>query len=109
MNRSMPSADLVLDGRSLTIEEVVSVARPAEQVALRLSDGAADAMKSSLDLKHELLAQRIPIYGVTTGFGDSCVRQIAPEKAWDLQRNLVLYHLNGVGPTAAPRSPGPRC
>ncbi|GLY22318.1 aromatic amino acid ammonia-lyase [Micromonospora sp. NBRC 101691] len=102
MNRSMPSADLVLDGRSLTIEEVVSVARPAEPVALRLSDGAADAMKSSLDLKHELMAQRIPIYGVTTGFGDSCVRQIAPEKAWDLQRNLVLYHLNGVGPTATP-------
>jgi len=102
MTRSIPDDDLVLDGRSLTIEEVVSAARTTDRLALRLCDQAADAMKSSLDLKHELLAQGIPIYGVTTGFGDSCVRQIAPERAWHLQRNLVLYHLNGVGPTAAP-------
>jgi histidine ammonia-lyase/phenylalanine ammonia-lyase len=59
-------------------------------------------MNESVRLKQELLHSEIPIYGVTTGFGDSCIRQIAPEKAGELQRNLIMYHLNGVGPISAP-------
>src|ERR1700744_4838639 len=55
-----------------------------------------------MQLQWSLLEQGIPIYGVTTGFGDSCIRQIGADKAHELQRNLVLYHLNGTGPAAVP-------
>jgi histidine ammonia-lyase/phenylalanine ammonia-lyase len=45
-----------------------------------------------------LLQRRTPIYGVTTGFGDSCFRFIEAEKAYELQANLVEYLLCGTGP-----------
>ena len=45
-----------------------------------------------------LLEKRLPIYGVTTGFGDSCFRFIEREKSEQLQANLVSYLLCGTGP-----------
>ncbi len=70
---------------------------------MRLSEAADERMRAVLPLKWSLIEQGIPIYGVTTGFGDSCIRQIGADKAHELQRNLVLYHLNGTGPAAVAR------
>jgi len=64
--------------------------------------GAASLVERSNQLKWQLLEERQPIYGVTTGFGDSVRRRIGPQKAADLQRNMVRYHLNGVGPRSEP-------
>src|SRR5262249_50054163 len=69
---------------------------------VRLTTGAEEQMSAALPLKWSLIEQGVPIYGVTTGFGDSCIRQIGADKAHELQRNLVLYHLNGTGPIATP-------
>ena len=44
-----------------------------------------------------LLEKGIPIYGVTTGFGDSCHRSLASENSEELQANLVAYLLCGSG------------
>ncbi len=93
---------LQLDGQSLTIEDVVAIARQQRAVDCALSPEAVKRIEASHRLKQELIATKQPIYGVTTGFGDSCRRQISPEKARDLQRHLVLYHINGTGPIAAP-------
>jgi phenylalanine ammonia-lyase len=91
--------DLTLDGVSLTPRAVAAAARQGG-ADVRLSEDAEERMRAVLPLKWSLIEQGIPIYGVTTGFGDSCIRQISGEKAHDLQRNLVLYHLNGTGPAA---------
>ncbi|WP_051951853.1 HAL/PAL/TAL family ammonia-lyase [Actinacidiphila yeochonensis] len=99
-----PHAQLVLDGGSLRLRDVVATARPsAPQPPPRivLSEDAERRMRASVALRDQLLAANVPVYGVTTGFGDSVTRQIAPDRAAALQRNLVLYHLNGVGPDAA--------
>ena len=93
---------LELDGQTLRVEDVLAVARADSPVSCSLSCAAKKRMSASNALKHDLLATRQPIYGVTTGFGDSAKRQIAPEKAASLQQNLVQYHLNGVGPIASP-------
>lgn len=93
---------LTLDGRSLRIDEVVDVARTAPpRPPIRLSDDVITRMEAAVRLKHKLLNAQQPIYGVTTGFGDSAHRQISPEKAARLQLNLIRYHLNGQGPAAA--------
>jgi histidine ammonia-lyase/phenylalanine ammonia-lyase len=47
----------------------------------------------------EFIDQGLPIYGVTTGFGDSCHRVISPSQTEELQKNLVSYLLVGTGPT----------
>jgi histidine ammonia-lyase len=38
------------------------------------------------------------VYGVTTGFGADSHRRVAPDRAAELQRDLITYHLNGTGP-----------
>ena len=45
-----------------------------------------------------LVEMRFPIYGVTTGFGDSCFRFVDPKAGESLQGNLVSYLLCGSGP-----------
>ncbi|MFE2377097.1 aromatic amino acid lyase [Streptomyces sp. NPDC059398] len=88
-----------LDGRTLTLDDVVRAGGSAGS-AFRVSEDAAKQLAHSRGLKLDLIANRKPIYGVTTGFGDSVTRQISPEKAAELQRNMIRYHLNGTGPKA---------
>ncbi len=91
---------LDLDGASLTIADALDVARRGRTVGL--SDHAAEAVRASRSLKNELIAQEIPIYGVTTGFGDSAHRQISPDKAAKLQQNILRFMGVGTGPIAPP-------
>src|SRR5262245_27771283 len=93
---------LSLGDDTLTSEATARFARDPEGVHLRVARDAEERIAGSAALKHELIATRQPIYGVTTGFGDSVIRQISPDKASVLQSNLVVYHLNGIGPAAAP-------
>lgn len=68
------STTLTLDGGSLTPTQVATLARGAAGTArAEPAAGAVERMRASVALKDSLLAQDIPIYGVTTGFGDSCI------------------------------------
>ena len=69
---------------------------------MRLSERAARAVSASKRLKDELIAKEIPIYGVTTGFGDSAHRQISPGKTARLQQNILRFMGVGTGPIAPP-------
>jgi phenylalanine ammonia-lyase len=91
---------LDLDGATLTIPDALEVSRGDRTV--RLSERAAEAVRASCSLKHELIAREIPIYGVTTGFGDSAHRQISPAKAGQLQQNILRFMGVGTGPIAPP-------
>jgi phenylalanine ammonia-lyase len=96
-----PVEELQLDGQTLTINDVVAVSLSARNIAAELSEETRQRCAESNSLKLQIIESKQPIYGVTTGFGDSASRQIGPEKAAALQRNLVTYHLNGTGPTAS--------
>jgi histidine ammonia-lyase len=87
---------LELDGAHLTLEDALEVARGVRTVTL--SEHAADAVRACCDLKRDLIAQEIPIYGVTTGFGDSAHRQISPAKTASLQQNVLRFMGCGTGP-----------
>src|SRR6185312_7273101 len=91
---------LDLDGATLTISDALEVSRGGRTV--RLSEHAAEAVRSSCSLKHELIAREIPIYGVTTGFGDSAHLQISPDKTGKLQQNILRFMGVGTGPIAPP-------
>jgi len=91
---------LELDGASLTVRDALEVSRRTRVV--QLADAAARAVSASNQLKDELIAKEIPIYGVTTGFGDSAHRQISPGKAARLQQNILRFMGAGTGPIAPP-------
>ncbi len=93
-----PALGEVVVGRAeVTIEDVVSVARGA--VSVRLCDDAAfvarhDAARRAL---LERLARDGVVYGVTTGFGDSCETDVRGELVSELPSNLYRFHGCGVG------------
>jgi histidine ammonia-lyase/phenylalanine ammonia-lyase len=91
---------LDLDGGSLTLDDAVRLARHGGHCAL--APHAAQRIDATRELKRDLIAREIPIYGVTTGFGDSAHRQIAPAKAAALQQNMLRFLGAGTGPIASP-------
>ncbi|MED4805247.1 HAL/PAL/TAL family ammonia-lyase [Bacillus atrophaeus] len=92
---------VTLNGNNLTIEDVVSIAKNINKsFTFKVSEEALKNIEESNQLKHEIINEQKPIYGVTTGFGDSVIRQISPEKTLDLQRNLIKFLSCGVGPNA---------
>lgn len=91
---------VILDGSSLTIKQIAATARSADPVRVGLDPVSVVRMEESVRVLEKHLADGVPIYGVTTGFGDSSHRRVAVENAAELQRNLIRYHLNGVGPFA---------
>ncbi|MCG2769671.1 MAG: histidine ammonia-lyase [Anaerolineae bacterium] len=86
-----------LTGNSLTIEDVVAVARHGARVA-PLSENVRDRMQRSRDWVDAALRQEGKlIYGVNTGFGSLATQQIAADQARQLSRNVVLVCACGVG------------
>ena len=88
---------LQLTGESLTIEDVMAVARHGLQVA-PLSDQVIARMNQSYEWIHDSVYKtgRV-IYGVNTGFGPLAHTRIAPEQARKLSRNIILNCCAGVG------------
>src|SRR5881296_2853913 len=94
------AASVVLDGRSLAIEDVVAVARHGARVTI--APRALDAVRASRRTVEGAIARGATIYGVTTGFGKLAHVRIPPERARQLQLNLIRSHASGVGdPLAA--------
>ncbi|TCJ14830.1 aromatic amino acid lyase [Rubrobacter taiwanensis] len=95
-------AKFELDGRTLTVEDVVNIARRLKNVECVLSGEALERIEASRALKQELISEELPIYGVTTGFGDSAHRQISSRKTAELQRNILRFMGCGTGRISPP-------
>jgi len=92
----VPQALCVLDGRSLTIADVVRVARHPD-VAVQLLPAARKALLESRRLIETAIASGQTIYGINTGFGKLANVRIAPDQLDQLQTNLIRSHSAGVG------------
>jgi histidine ammonia-lyase len=86
---------VTLDGHSLSIAEVVAVARGNAPVALDAR--ALDGVKESRQAVERALAAGKTIYGVNTGFGKLAHVRIPAAQARQLQLNLIRSHASGVG------------
>ncbi len=86
---------LELDGRSLEISDVVSVARHRRRV--RLAPAALPAIRRCRMMIDALVERDQKVYGLTTGFGKLRDVIIEREDAEKLQTNLIRSHAAGVG------------
>ncbi len=86
---------VLLDGESLRLDQVLSVARGGEEA--HLSPLAAERMTRSRAVVEQLAGGDEPVYGVNTGFGFLADKRIAPAELEHLQRNVVRSHACGVG------------
>ncbi len=85
-----------IDGNSLTIEDVVGVAKHNHPV--KISDSGLEAIRSSFHRVHLILHSGKPVYGINTGFGIFADQVVPGEDAAKLSRNLILSHAVGTGP-----------
>lgn len=86
---------IIIDGNSLTIEDVVNVAQNQEKVSL--SPEAEEKIQLSRNYVESLINSGKPVYGITTGFGEFANKYISPKHADQLQLNLIRSHSVGVG------------
>ncbi len=92
------SRTLYLDGRSLTIEEVVRVAYAREgEVRVALADDAVQRVRRGEEAVAQMVREGRVVYGITTGFGAFKDRVIPPEDVETLQRNILYSHAVGTG------------
>ncbi len=90
--------EIILDGESLTFEQVLAVAfgKPnAPRVVL--SEKAEAQVNRSANAVQKLLERGEIAYGITTGFGAFKDKIISREEVEILQRNIVVSHAVGVG------------
>jgi len=86
---------VILDGNSLSIDQVLDVAFSFSRV--ELSEDAFKKVERAANAVKNLLARGEIVYGVTTGFGAFKDRIISPDQVETLQRNILISHAVGAG------------
>lgn len=86
---------IYLDGNSLTLEDVIQVARFNTKVAIHPdARGNINAARAYVD---QIVEEERVVYGITTGFGKFSNVVISKEEVKDLQVGLIRSHACGVG------------
>jgi histidine ammonia-lyase len=86
---------VVIDGESLTVEEVVAASRGGAQV--EIPQEVEEKVNRSRQVLEEFVRKRKVVYGVTTGFGALGNVIVPSEHIRELQSNLIRSHSAGVG------------
>ena len=92
---------VLLNGGSLTIEDVYSVAMGRATVGVE--ESARERIERTRRVVEGVVERGDAVYGVTTGFGKLSEIAIPPDRLAELQVNLVRSHAAGVGPLLAER------
>jgi histidine ammonia-lyase len=88
---------LVVGKEKLTIEGLTAAARKLKTVVLDPSPEFSEKIDGGARFLDEALAEHGGIYGVTTGYGDSCTEIVTPDHYFDLPVHLSRYHGCGLG------------
>src|SRR6478752_9603031 len=87
--------EVVIDGNSLTLEQVTAVA--AARVRVSVAPWAKQRAGAARKVVDRLVESRAVAYGVTTGFGKLSEVAIPLDRLAELQVNLVRSHAAGIG------------
>jgi histidine ammonia-lyase len=90
--------NIILDGDSLTFEQVLAVAygEPSSPL-VSLSDDAKQNVQRAANAVQQLLSDGVIAYGITTGFGAFKDKVIHADEVKQLQYNILVSHAVGVG------------
>ncbi len=85
------------DQDRLSIEDIVDIARGNASAILSDEPSFRAAIARGADFLDRLLREDGTVYGVTTGYGDSCTVTVPPELVGELPHHLYTYHGCGLG------------
>src|SRR5512133_3704465 len=86
---------IILDGSTLTIENLVRIARFNEAVGL--DPATLERIKVCRSMLEQKLAAREIMYGTNTGIGEFSEKILNDEQVKEFQRYLVYHHAAGIG------------
>jgi histidine ammonia-lyase len=86
---------ILLDGSSLTLEQLIAIADHDERVAL--TEAARERVRACRAVVEARARSDEPAYGINTGFGSFADVRIAAGELETLQLNLLRSHAAGVG------------
>lgn len=87
---------VIIGERPLTIEDLCRVAA-GNTLALSENTKFRARIERGARFLADLLAEGQPVYGVTTGYGDSCTVKMSADELEQLPVHLVRYHGCGLG------------
>lgn len=102
--RIQPTASVIVGDAPLGIEDVVRLARGRATIALPANDVWLRRIDDGCAWLHQHLEKGGVVYGVNTGYGDSCQRAVPPHLLADLPLNLTRYHGCGLGRELEPEA-----
>ena len=88
---------IIFDGRHITIEDVCRIALRQSPIKLGSQAAFVERIDKGAQFVDALLLEQGYVYGVTTGFGDSCSVSVPLDKVDTLARNLYIFHGCGLG------------
>lgn len=97
LNDPTPQQPLILDGSAVSLEEVLAVAEGHRRVVLSSAPEFRERIAQGSAFLERLLEEDGVIYGVTTGYGDSCTREVSTADLEQLPRQLYTFHGCGLG------------
>ena len=86
---------IILDGKSLTLESFIQVARFKEEVSI--AESSMELVRKSRRFVEEVVEKEAPVYGINTGFGKLSDTSVSKADVSRLQENLLMSHACGVG------------
>lgn len=92
----MQHRTLVLDGESLTIDQLAHVVYDTNS-RVEISPAARERVRASRAAVERWISEGRVVYGMTTGFGEFANVNIAQIDIEALQENLIISHSTGVG------------
>jgi len=93
----MTDSTVLINGQSLTIEDICAVAEQAQSVELCKNQDFVKRIDKGAEFIDKLLNEEGCVYGVTTGYGDSCTVTIPLENVAELPNHLYTFHGCGLG------------
>ena len=88
---------VVFDGEPIRIEDICRIANKQAQVELSAQTDFVERIDKGALFIDTLLKKQGYVYGVTTGFGDSCSVSVPLELVDALPKNLYTFHGCGLG------------
>ncbi|MDQ2076970.1 histidine ammonia-lyase [Marinimicrobium sp. ABcell2] len=96
MKNSRSDKPVVFGHKAVTIEDIVAIAKGG-QASLTQDKGARKRIEASARFVQDLWREDGVIYGVTTGYGDSCTVTVPPHLVEQLPVHLTRFHGCGLG------------
>ncbi|MBT4425588.1 MAG: aromatic amino acid lyase, partial [Rhodospirillaceae bacterium] len=97
--KSKARREIEFGASPLTIEDILFVAEGNAPVRLNQSPAFQDQIRAGTEFLDLLLEEDGIIYGVTTGYGDSCTVPVPRHLVEELSLNLSRFHGCGMGAT----------